>query len=210
MPNFQIDTQVIGILRGIDKDFFAALMEESFAVGLQALEVTLNTKDALKIIAENRGRVPAGKLLGIGTVCCLDDARRAIEAGAMFLVTPNFDAEVIRYAREQMIPVVSGALSPTEVYSAWKTGAAMIKVFPCQAMGGPQYIKELRGPFADIPLAAVGGVSMDNVAAYFSAGANAVGVSGSLFGKDALAGKRRDQVAANVKSFLDCVERVHP
>ncbi len=209
MANFEIHAPVIGILRGIEKEFFSSLMEVSFNVGLKAIEVTLNTRDALRIITENRMRVPAGKLLGMGTVCCLDDARRAIEAGAMFLVTPILDAEVIRHAKTHEIPVVTGALSPTEIYSAWKSGASMIKVFPCQAMGGPQYIKELRGPFNDIPLVAVGGVSTQNVAAYFNAGAQAVGVSSSLFGKEALTKKNLDLLIANVKTFLACIDSAH-
>lgn len=201
-----LEVPVIGILRGIDRLFFPELMLNAFQSGLEAIEVTMNTRDGLEMIAENRPNVPPGKLLGMGTICTLDDAKQAIDAGAMFLVTPNLNLEVIHYATSQKVPVVAGALTPSEIYQAWSHGAAMIKVFPCQVMGGPKYIKELRGPFDSIPLVAVGGVSTDNLKAYFQAGANGVGVSSSLFGKEALALKNIEVISTNVKKFTDCAK----
>lgn len=195
-------TKVVGILRGISSEFFSDVMQVAFSSGLQAIEVTLNTEKALSIIGENRPRVPDGYFLGAGTVCNLDDAKKAIDSGAMFLVTPNLDLNVIEYAVSQNIPVVAGALTPTEIYQAWSFGAAMIKVFPCKSMGGPQYIKELRGPYDSIPLCAVGGVTKETLRAYFEAGANSVGVSSSLFGKAALAEQNLNQLAQNVKAFI--------
>ena len=125
----------------------------------------------------------------------------------MFLVTPNLDLRVIEYARSQKIPIVAGALTPTEVYTAWSAGADMIKVFPCQAMGGPRYINELRGPFDTLPLVAVGGVTLDNLASYFAAGASGVGVSSSLFGRQALQEKDTAAIGRNVKIFIDHCRR---
>ncbi len=208
MINFHLKVPVIGILRGVEQDFFTAVMEESFSAGLQAIEVTLNTDNALKIISISRKRVSGGKLLGMGTICNFDEARQAIDAGAMFLVTPNFNSEVMQYAASHNIPVICGALTPTEIYNAWKGGATMIKVFPCSAMGGPQYIKELRGPFNSIPLAAVGGVTHKNLTEYFQAGAQAVGVSTSLFGKEALSLKKLSDLSANVKNFIECTVNI--
>ncbi len=208
MIKFHLEVPVIGILRGIEQNFFGSVMEESFAAGLQAIEITLNTNNSLNILSANRTRVTDGKLLGMGTICHLDEARQAIEAGAMFLVTPNFNPEVIRYAVSHKIPVISGALTPTEIFNAWKGGAAMIKVFPCGAMGGPQYIKELRGPFDSIPLAAVGGVTLQNLKNYFQAGAQAVGVSTSLFGKEALQKKSLADLSKNVRNFIDCATNI--
>ena len=117
------------------------------------------------MVAEQRPNLPAGKLLGMGTIRNLDEARKAVTAGAMFLVTPNTDAAVIAYAAERRVPVIAGAFTPTEVYAAWSAGAAMVKVFPCGAYG-PGYIRDLRGPFDQIPLVAVGGVTRENVKAY--------------------------------------------
>ncbi len=198
----KLDIPAIGILRGIDSAFFRSVMDASFASGLQAIEITMNTEHALKTVSENRSSVAPGKLLGIGTVRNLKEAKKAVDAGAMFIVTPNTDTEVIEYARSQSVPVISGALTPTEVYTAWSAGAEMIKVFPCRAFG-PQYIRELLGPYDQIPLVAVGGVNIDNVKEYFEAGARAVGVSSSLFGRNALKQKDIDEIAQNVKNFLN-------
>ena len=198
----KLDPPVIGILRGISADFFGPLMDAAFEAGLQAIEVTLNTAHAETIIAAQRPRVPEGRLLGMGTIYNLDGAKRALDAGAMFLVTPNTDERVIDYAQSRNIPVVAGALTPTEVYRAWACGAALIKVFPCTQLG-PEYIRNLRGPFDEIPLAAVGGVTRENARAFLDAGADAVGVGSSLFGRDAVARQQTSDVRANVRSFLE-------
>ncbi len=199
---------VIGILRGIDADAFSPLMQAAFAAGLQAIEVTCNTPGAEKIIAANRDRVPAGKYLGMGTVRNPAEARLAYEAGAMFFVTPNLDREVIKFARSKDIPVIAGALTPTEVYSAWEKGAAMVKVFPCRSLGGPLYIRELRGPFEHIPLVAVGGVSLENAREHLQAGAAAVGVGISLFGGEAVNVGDWETVHKNVQHFIQrCAAR---
>jgi 2-dehydro-3-deoxyphosphogluconate aldolase / (4S)-4-hydroxy-2-oxoglutarate aldolase len=199
----ELDVPIIGILRGIEEHFFGEVMAASFAEGLQAMEITMNTPGAVRMVARYRPAVPPGKLLGMGTVRNSEEAGAAIEAGAMFLVTPNLDHKVIEYARKHEIPVVAGALTPTEVYAAWQAGAALVKVFPCGSLGGPRYIQELRGPFDRIPLAAVGGVTFTNLRDYFQAGASAVGAGASLFGKEALAARNVTEIAAHVKKFIE-------
>jgi len=198
----KLEVPVIGILRGVAGDFFGEVMQISFAAGLTAMEVTMNTAGAEEIVRQYRHAVPDGRLLGMGTIRNREEATRAVAAGAMFLVTPNLDLGVIAYAKKEGIPIVAGALTPTEVYAAWAAGADLVKVFPCGAMGGPQYIKDLLGPFDHIRLAAVGGVSLANLAEYFEAGAAAVGVSSSLFGGKALREKNLDQIGQNVKNFI--------
>ncbi|MFA7382536.1 MAG: hypothetical protein WC001_03725 [Desulfurivibrionaceae bacterium] len=199
----KLDIPVIGILRGVEDDFFGEVMQTSFAAGLTALEITMNTPGAEKIVAKCRPAVPKGKLLGMGTIRNLEEAKRGVAAGAMFLVTPNLDLKVIEYARATGIPIVAGALTPTEVYAAWAAGADLIKVFPCGAMGGPRYLKDLLGPFDQLKLVAVGGVTMANLGEYFAAGAAAVGVSTSLFGAVALKEKNPARIGENVKNFLE-------
>jgi 2-dehydro-3-deoxyphosphogluconate aldolase/(4S)-4-hydroxy-2-oxoglutarate aldolase len=200
--SMQLDVPVVGILRGIGADDFGSLMQASFAAGLQAIEITMNTSGAEEIIGANRNKVPAGKYLGMGTLRNLAEAERAYKAGAMFFVTPNIDVDVIAFAGSKDIPVVVGALTPTEVYKAWEAGASMVKVFPCRSLGGAQYIRELRGPFDHIPLVAVGGVTIDNVREYLQAGASGVGVGMSLFGEQAVAAKDWDAVRRNVERFI--------
>jgi 2-dehydro-3-deoxyphosphogluconate aldolase/(4S)-4-hydroxy-2-oxoglutarate aldolase len=197
----ELDVPVIGILRGVDSGFFRKVMDASFDSGLQAIEITMNTDQALEIVSSNRASVPPGKLLGMGTVRNLAEAKKAVEAGAMFLVTPNTDTAVIDYAVSKSVPVIAGALTPTEVYTAWSAGAAMVKVFPCRAFG-PEYIRELRGPFDHIPLVAVGGVDLKNIREFFTAGARAVGASTSLFGRKALIEHDLEELVRNVKKFI--------
>jgi 2-dehydro-3-deoxyphosphogluconate aldolase/(4S)-4-hydroxy-2-oxoglutarate aldolase len=181
-------------------------MSAAFEAGLRAIEVTLNTAQAEAMIAAQRPRVPEDKLLGMGTIRNLEEAKRALDAGAMFLVTPNTDERVIDFAVSRNIPVVAGALTPTEVYRAWACGATLVKIFPCNQLG-PEYIKNLLGPFDQIPLAAVGGVTRENVSAYLNAGAKAVGVGSPLFGRQAIDGKQADQIFANVKGFLELIPK---
>ena len=119
----QLDVPVIGILRGVDAAFFGEIMAASFLAGLQAIEITMNTRQADRIVSDYRHSVPQGKLLGMGTVRNLEEARKAHAAGAMFLVTPNCDEGVIEYARGRDIPIIAGALTPTEAYAAWRAGA---------------------------------------------------------------------------------------
>lgn len=198
-----LEVPVIGILRGITGEFFGEVMQISFLAGLQAIEITMNTPEAEKIVRDYRSALPAGKLLGMGTIRNLEEARRAVDSGAMFLVTPNLDIRVIEYAKAEGVPIVSGALTPTEVYTAWSAGADMVKVFPCGAMGGPKYIRDLLGPFDHLRLAAVGGVNLANLEEYFTAGAAAVGVSSSLFGAKALRERDFGQIGQNVKNFIE-------
>lgn len=197
----ELNIPVIGILRGIKADFFGPLLEAAFHAGLQAIEVTYNTAHAVEMVTEQIARVPQGAYLGMGTIRNLEEAAQAVDAGAMFLVSPNTDTAVIEFAKKRQIPIVAGAFTPTEVYAAWSAGADMIKVFPCGLMG-PDYIRELLGPFDRIPLVAVGGITLDNVADYLQAGARAVGVVTSLFGKEAISRQRPEEITHNVREFI--------
>jgi len=198
----KLTVPVIGILRGVDEDFFPAVMTAAFDAGLQAMEVTMNTAGAERIVGRNLSRVPKGNYLGIGTVRNIDEAKRALDCGASFIVTPNTDAAVIEYARGLNVPVIAGAFSPTEVYTAWKCGAQMVKVFPCGLLG-PSYIRELRGPFDDIDLVAVGGVTLENLRDYFDAGVRAVGAGSALFGKTALKERDLNKLSEHVRKFVE-------
>jgi 2-dehydro-3-deoxyphosphogluconate aldolase/(4S)-4-hydroxy-2-oxoglutarate aldolase len=166
------------------------------------MEVTMNTAGAERIVQKCVSRVPEGRYLGMGTVRNIEEARRAVDAGAAFIVTPNTDPGVIEYARGRDVPVIAGAFSPTEVYTAWMSGATMVKVFPCGLLG-PSYIRELRGPYDEIDLVAVGGVTLGNLREYFDAGARAVGASSDLFGKASLAEKDLEKIAEHVRRFVE-------
>lgn len=193
---------VIGILRGVLESHFGNIMKASFEAGLDAIEVTMNTPGAPGIIERNRKGLAPGKWLGMGTIRNLDEAKTASDAGAMFFVTPNTDVDVIAFAVSRNIPVIAGALTPSEVYRAWSAGADMVKVFPAGVFG-PGYMKDLHGPFDNIPLVAVGGVTVENVREFLDAGALAVGVGNSLFGKQALKENSWSDVGVSVAKFID-------
>jgi 2-dehydro-3-deoxyphosphogluconate aldolase/(4S)-4-hydroxy-2-oxoglutarate aldolase len=198
-----LQVAVVGILRGVDPGFFPEAMGAAVEAGLEALEVTMNTDGAEEIVGRSRLSVPLGRLLGMGTVRSLDEAERAVGAGAMFLVTPNTDPAVIEYARSSDVPVIAGALTPTEVQAAWSAGASLVKVFPCGALGGPRYLAALKGPFDGVPLMPVGGVGVSNLEEYFRAGAAAVGAGTALFGRDALEERDPVKLARNVRHFVE-------
>jgi 2-dehydro-3-deoxyphosphogluconate aldolase/(4S)-4-hydroxy-2-oxoglutarate aldolase len=198
----KLTVPVIGILRGVDEAFFPDLMTAAFDAGLQAMEVTMNTAGAERIVEKNLPRVPKGNFLGIGTVRNTEEVKRAIDSGAAFIVTPNIDAGVIEYARGRNVPIIAGAFSPTEVYTAWTYGAQMVKVFPCGLLG-PSYIRELRGPFDDIDLVAVGGVTVENLRDYFDAGVRAVGASSALFGKTSVKEHDLKKLSEHVRKFIE-------
>lgn len=142
----------------------------------------MDTPGAVEVLESLRSRVPANALLGAGTVTDVAGAEAALAAGASFIVTPNIDLEVIRTVRAHGIPVMPGALSPTEIWTAMKAGAEFVKVFPASAVG-PAYFRELRGPFEKIPLMASGGVNLENAAEFIKFGVDALGLGGALIPK---------------------------
>lgn len=204
----KLTVPVIGILRGIDEAFFHDLMTVAFDAGLQAIEVTMNTTGAERMVEKNQYRVPKGNFLGVGTVRNTEEAKRAVDCGANFIVTPNTDVGVIEHVRGRNVPVIAGAFSPTEIYTAWSHGAQMVKVFPSGLLG-PSYIRELRGPFDEIDLVAVGGVTLENLHDYFDAGVRAVGAGSALFGETALREKDLVKLSEHVRRFVEACPRGH-
>jgi 2-dehydro-3-deoxyphosphogluconate aldolase/(4S)-4-hydroxy-2-oxoglutarate aldolase len=131
----------------------------------------------------------------------LDDLEQALEAGATFVVMPVLVPEVVKRCGDRGIPVFPGALTPQEIFQAWRAGATMVKVFPASSFG-PAYLKEIKGPFADVELLACGGVSADNMAAYFASGASAVAFGGSVFRSDWLSQRRFDRITDEVRKLV--------
>ena len=173
---------VVGILRDIPQGAEEACVKTAADCGLKAIEVTMNTAAATEIIAKLKACAkPFGISVGAGTVRHGSDLEKALAAGAEFIVTPNTRNEIIRLSCTAGIPIIPGALTPTEVQKAFDLGATAVKIFPVNCVGGPEYIKALRGPFRDIPLMACGGVNADNVQNYFKAGANLVSFGASIF-----------------------------
>ena len=169
------------------------------ATGIQLVEVTLTTRDALTAIETLRQDAPEGAMIGAGTVLTTCQAHDAVEAGAQFLVTPALTDAVVGAE----VPVLAGAYTATEAYAAMAAGAAAVKLFPASA-GGPAYLKALRDPFPSIPFVPVGGITLDQVAPYLIAGAVALGVGGPITG-DAVRGGSLDALTQRAQAFLDAI-----
>jgi 2-dehydro-3-deoxyphosphogluconate aldolase/(4S)-4-hydroxy-2-oxoglutarate aldolase len=148
--------------------------------GMQLIEITWNSDRAPELIAQLRAKLP-NCMIGTGTLFNVQQLQEAIACGAQFLFSPHTDLDMIQAALTANIPIIPGALTPTEIITAWNHGASCVKVFPVQAVGGTSYIKSLQGPLGHIPLIPTGGITLDNAQDFLQVGAVAVGLSGELF-----------------------------
>lgn len=199
-------TRIVAIVRGIPQESAEALADALYRGGIRVIEVTMNTPHASPIIEKLSMKYGETMWVGAGTVWNIDAAVAAHKAGAKFFVTPNVDQKVIEFGVTHHIPVICGALTPTEVVNAYQGGAAIAKIFPASSMG-VQYFKELQGPLAHIPLMAVGGISADNAAQYMAAGAWGVGVGGNLVDKTAIMAKDFEAISSYAIRLVDEVNR---
>ncbi|BAZ86307.1 bifunctional 4-hydroxy-2-oxoglutarate aldolase/2-dehydro-3-deoxy-phosphogluconate aldolase [Dolichospermum compactum] len=148
--------------------------------GMQLIEITWNSDRAPELIAQLRAKLP-NCMIGTGTLFNVQQLQEAIACGAQFLFSPHTDLDMIQAASTANIPIIPGALTPTEIITAWNHGASCVKVFPVQAVGGTGYIKSLQGPLGHIPLIPTGGITLENAQDFLQVGAVAVGLSGELF-----------------------------
>jgi 2-dehydro-3-deoxyphosphogluconate aldolase/(4S)-4-hydroxy-2-oxoglutarate aldolase len=193
-----------GVIPVIRAGSTAEAMQAAEAVaagGIPVVEITMTVPGALEAIAALRRQMGPQVAVGAGTVLDAEAARRCLAAGAEFLVSPGLDLATIAAARQAACLMLAGALTPSEILAAWRAGSDLVKVFPCGSMGGPGYIKALRGPLPQIPLVPTGGVNLDNVAAYRAAGAVAVGVGGELIPAAALRAGRSEEITALARQF---------
>ena len=175
--------------------------------GISVLEITMTVPGAVRMIAELSAEIDPEVIIGAGTVLDAQTARACIEAGAQFIVSPALDLETIALCGPQGILVMPGALTPTEVVTAWSAGADFVKVFPAGAVGGASYIKALRAPLPQVKLVPTGGVSLQNAAAFIKAGAEALGVGGDLVDVKALREGRDDLITERARLFVEIVKQ---
>lgn len=173
--------------------------------GSRLIEITFTVQGAVEVIRELHQEFRDEVVLGAGTILDMESARDASAAGAVFLVSPVFDVDLIHFARRSNLLFIPGAMTPTEVRNAWKAGADMVKIFPAARLGGPGYIRDIRGPLPDIPLVPTGGVDLESVSSYLRAGAVAIGVGGELMIKKAVSEKRYDLITESTRAFLRAV-----
>lgn len=191
----------MGILRGAAPEIIEPLTAAIVASGLKTVEITMNTPAAAESI-KKMVKVAAGRLvIGAGTVLSQQDLQRALDSGATFIVLPVLVPEVVESCLKNKIPVFPGAFTPQEISTAWKAGATMVKVFPAKFWGSA-YLKEIKGPFADIELLACGGVNAENIADFFAAGAAGVAFGASLFRKEWLERQEFSCIEGGIKRLI--------
>ncbi|MEG9247214.1 bifunctional 4-hydroxy-2-oxoglutarate aldolase/2-dehydro-3-deoxy-phosphogluconate aldolase [Arthrobacter sp. Soc17.1.1.1] len=194
--------RLLAIIRGADEEACFRTAITLIDEGVAYLEVSLNSANAPAVIARIRREAGDDAGIGAGTVLTADDVARVADAGAGFVVTPAFGPS-LEAAVAVGLPVLAGALTPSEAYAAMTGGASAIKLFPA-SLGGPAYLKALRDPFPDVPFVPVGGVDLDAAAEYLRRGAFAVGVGSPLIG-DAAAGGDIDALRTRARDFLAVV-----
>ncbi len=177
------------------------------AGGLPVLEITMTVPGALGVIEAVTKQYGDRVLVGAGTVLDPDTARDCVAAGARFIVSPALNVRTIEWCRAADVPVMPGALTPTEVLTAWQAGADFVKVFPCDSAGGAAHVKALKGPFPEIPLIPTGGVTLATAADYIRAGAAAIGVGSNLVDTRAIAAGKSGRVTEAARQYVEAVRQ---
>ncbi len=198
---------IIPVIRTESTDAAAAVVEALMEAGLVVAEITMTVPGAIEAIASVSKRFGDKVLVGAGTVTDARTVRRALDAGAEFIVSPCLVPKVVEAALRADVAVLPGALTPTEVFEAFRQGGDLVKVFPAQNVGGAAYLRALHGPFPEIPLVPTGGVTLDNVGEMFKAGAVAVGVGSEMISKDALARRDYALIGALASRFLEAARQ---
>lgn len=173
--------------------------------GIPIVEITLTVPGALDVIAHVVKNLPQ-VIVGAGTLLELDTARLCVDAGVQFLTSPGLDLEIVNFAAQRKMCVMAGALTPTEVITAWKAGSDFVKVFPCSQVGGESYIRALRAPFPQVPLIAAGGVNQLTASGFILAGADAIGVGRELIPKEAVQKRQEERIRELARRFLGYVK----
>ncbi len=195
-----IRSGVVAVLRAPTADAFAAVADVLVTAGVTAIEVTLTSRGALEALAGLCRQLPSHAVVGAGTVLTADQAKAAVDAGASFLVSPVLDADLLAGLD---VPFYPGGLTPTEIHTAHRAGAPIVKLFPAATVG-PRYLKDLHGPLPDVRIMPTGGIGVDDVPTWLGAGAVAVGLGGPLLG-DAATGGSLTALADRARRAADAV-----
>jgi 2-dehydro-3-deoxyphosphogluconate aldolase/(4S)-4-hydroxy-2-oxoglutarate aldolase len=174
--------------------------------GVSFLEITMTVQGAIDVIKELTQKYKDEIIMGAGTILDAETGRAALLAGAQFIVSPTLNLDLIQLAHRYSAVVIPGTMTPTEMLTAWNAGADMVKVFPAAQLGGPEYLKAIRGPLPQILLVPTGGVNLQNAGAFIKAGATALGVGGELVDKKAIKEKKFNVITENARAFLKVIK----
>ncbi len=185
-----------------DARFAAEVVAKS---GIPIVEITMTVPGAIEVISYLVKNLP-NVIVGAGTLLDLETARLCVGAGVQFLTSPGLDLEIVNFASKNNLSVIPGALTPTEIISAWKAGSDFVKVFPCAQMGGDSYIRALRGPLPQVRLIAAGGVNQQTASHFILAGADAIGVGRELIPQEAIKHRKEEHIRELARRFLNFVK----
>ena len=198
---------LVPVLRASSAEEAITIADAILAGGVNILEVTMTVPGAIRVIEQLANHHGSKLLLGAGTVLDPETARSCILAGAQFIVSPALDLRTIELCRRYSVPIMPGALTPTEIVTAWQAGADVVKVFPCSALGGAKYLKALQGPLPQIQLIPTGGVSLATAEEFLAAGAFALGVGGDLVDAKAAREARTSVITENAQKYISIVKK---
>ena len=193
------EDKIIGILRGFEAEKTGKLIEIYREMGIKFIEVTYNSPEALKIVSEYTDR--SDIYIGMGTVKNIEELKKALESGAQFIVTPNYNSEVVKTAKKRGVPIISGAYTPSEIYNAYRDGANAVKLFPA-SIPGPDYLKSIRGPIPEVDIIPTGGIDESNISDFLKAGAFAFGIGGGLVDKESVKNEDWDKEREKVRKLM--------
>jgi 2-dehydro-3-deoxyphosphogluconate aldolase/(4S)-4-hydroxy-2-oxoglutarate aldolase len=207
LMNRFIHSGIMAILRADDPKNIIPALEALVESGIDTVEISLVTPDAVKIIQELHKSLGSKIVLGAGTVLDAESARAAILAGAEFVISPVLSLDVLKISKRYGKMAFAGAFTPTEALTAWENGSDAVKIFPAMP-AGPEYIKALHAPLPQIPLIPVGGVTLENMEAFMDAGCIAVAASSSLVSNDLIKEGKLDEIKHNAKLWISEMQRI--
>ena len=200
-----LDVGVVPVVRTSSAESAIKAIEAVYRGGIRAAEITMTVPGAVRALEKIADQFGDKLMLGAGTVLDPETARICMLAGAQFFVTPSLKRETIEVAKRYSKAIFPGALTPTEVVSAWEAGADAVKVFPCGAVGGPRYIRALRGPFPHIEMIPTGGVNLETAGEFLKSGACAVAVGAELIDAKTIQENRYEVFEERARQYLDAV-----
>lgn len=196
---------IVPVIRLSSHALAVRAVEAVLAGGISIFEITMTVPDAIRLIRSLADRFSGRALVGAGTVLTAEQAGACIDAGADFIVSPGLDLGTVELALTRGVAVMPGALTPTEVITAWKAGVDMVKIFPCSALGGAKYLRALKGPLPQVKMLPTGGVSIATASEYIAAGAAALGVGAELVDPALLEAGQDQVVTERAKELLFAV-----
>jgi len=204
---FITDVGIVPVVRTSSAETAVLAVEAMYQGGVRAAEVTMTVPGAIRALEKVADRFGGKIMLGAGTVLDPETARACMLAGAEFFVTPSLRISTIEMVKRYSKVICPGALTPTEVLTAWEAGADVVKIFPCGNVGGPKYIKALKGPFPQIEMIPTGGVNLETTGDFLKAGACAVAVGGELVDVKSIKEGRFDVIEDRARQYLAAIAK---